>query len=186
MELYIKHMVSRRCIIFVKSVLQDMGIQYDFVELGRVQTDVSLTKEQFHLFEEMLNSADLELLTDKKQILVERVKNLIVEMVHDPEGMPVSIDSGYFEENLGYDYTYLSNMFSEVKGMSIKHYIILNKIERVKDLLLYDELTLSEIAYRLQYSSVGHLSNQFKKITGLSPSGFKGSGYKREMYLEDL
>lgn len=186
MELHIKHMVSRRCIIFVKDSLQDLGISYDSVVLGLVHTDEDLTENQLRLFREALNNADLELLTDKKQILVEKVKNLIVEMVHDPEGMPASIDSEYFEEKLGYDYTYISNTFSKIKGMSIKHYIILNKIERVKELLVYDEFTLSEIADRLQYSSVAHLSNQFKKITGLSPSSFKESGYKREKYIEDL
>jgi AraC-like DNA-binding protein len=122
----------------------------------------------------------LELLDDKKSILIEKIKSVIVEMIHYSDELPQINFSDYISEKLNFDYTYLSNVFSEVKGITIQHFIIINKIERVKELLLYDELNLTEISYKLQYSSVAHLSNQFKKVTGLSPSFYKQLQQKRK------
>lgn len=133
-----------------------------------------------------LSRTGLELLDDKKNILIERIKAVIVEMIHYSEELPKINYSDHISEKLNHDYTYLSNTFSEVKGITIQQYIIFHKIERVKELLLYDELTLTEIAYRMQYSSVAHLSNQFKKVTGLTPSYCKQLKHKRKGNLENL
>jgi len=128
----------------------------------------------------------LDLLDDKKSILIEKIKTLIIEMIHYSEELPAVNYSDYISEKLGYDYTYLSNIFTEVKGTTIQQFIIIHKIEKVKELLLYDELNLTQIAYKLHYSSVGHLSNQFKKVTGLSPSFYKQTKHKRNTNLENL
>lgn len=133
-----------------------------------------------------MRKSGLELLDDKKNILVERIKGVIIEMIHYSDEVPKVNDSDYISDKLGYDYTYLSNTFSEVKGTTIQQYIILHKIEKVKEMLLYDELTLTEIAYKLHYSSVAHLSNQFKKVTGLTPTYFKELKEKRMKNLENL
>jgi AraC-like DNA-binding protein len=130
--------------------------------------------------------AKLGLMYDEKNILIEKIKTVIVEMIHYADELPNVNYSDYISEKVGYDYTYLSNIFSEVKGTTIQHYIITHKIEKIKELLLYDELNLSEISYRLHYSSVAHLSNQFKKITGLTPTFFKELKNKRRSNLEDL
>jgi AraC-like DNA-binding protein len=128
----------------------------------------------------------LELLDDKKSILIEKIKNVIVEMVHYTDEIPKVNYSDYISEKLNHDYTYLSNIFSEVKGITIQQFIINHKIVRVKELLLYDELNLTEISYILNYSSVAHLSNQFKKVTGLSPTFFKQLKQKRNSNLENV
>jgi AraC-like DNA-binding protein len=186
MKLYIKYMVSLRCKMFVKSELEKLGINCTSVELGIVEIQDDVTTEQIEAFREALMKAGLELLDNKKHILVERIKSVIVEMVHYSDELPTVNDSDYISEKLGYEYTYLSNTFSEVRGITIQQYIIHHKIEKVKELLLYDELTLTEIAYKLHYSSVAHLSNQFKKITGLTPTFFKSLKEKRLKNLEDL
>jgi AraC-like DNA-binding protein len=133
-----------------------------------------------------LLKSGLELLDDKKSILIERIKSVIIELIHYSDEIPKVNFSEYLSEKLHYDYTYLANVFSEVKGTTIQQFIIMHKIEKVKELLLYDELNLTEISYKLHYSSVSHLSNQFKKITGLSPSFFKQLKQKRMKNLEDL
>ena len=131
-------------------------------------------------------NSGLELLDDKKSILIERIKSVIIEMIHYSDEVPKVNYSDYISQKLDYDYTYLSNVFSEVKGTTIQQFIINHKIEKVKELLLYDELNLTEISYRLHYSSVAHLSNQFKKVTGLSPTLFKTLKSKRVLNLEDI
>lgn len=186
MKLYIKYMVSLRCKMLVKDELKKLGLDYVSVDLGMVEIYGGITDEQRESLSNNLKRSGLELLDDKKNILVERIKSVIVEMIHYAEEIPDENDSDYISEKLGYDYTYLSNTFSEVKGITIQQYIILHKIEKVKELLLYDELTLTEIAYKLHYSSVAHLSNQFKKITGLTPTYFKEVKQKRDKNLEDL
>lgn len=186
MKLYIKYMVSLRCKMLVKSELEKLGIDYLSVDLGTVEIRGDITEKQREKFRKNLQQAGLELLDNKKNILVEKIKAVIVEMIHYSEEIPKVNDSDHISEKLGYDYTYLSNIFSEVKGMTIQQYVIMHKIEKVKELLLYDELTLTEIAYRLHYSSVAHLSNQFKKVTGLTPTYFKEVKEKREKNLEDL
>lgn len=186
MKLYIKYMVSLRCKMFVREELQKIGVNYISVDLGTVEVQDDITDEQLDLFAKNLKKGGLELLDDKKNILVEKIKNVIVEMIHFSDELPKVNDSNYISEKLEYDYTYLSNTFSEVRGITIQQYVIMHKIERVKELLLYDELTLTEIAWKLNYSSVAHLSNQFKKVTGLTPTYFKELKNKRERNLENL
>ena len=179
-------MVSQRCKMMVIDELNKVGVQYTAVDLGMVETFQDLSEQQRSLLRENLLKSGLELLDDKKSILIERIKNLIVEMVHYSDQLPDLNYSEYISNKLQYDYTYLSNIFSEVKGTTIQQFIIIHKIERVKELLLYDELNLTEIAYKLHYSSVAHLSNQFKKVTGLSPSFFKKLKKKRIGNLENM
>lgn len=186
MKLYIKYMVSLRCKMLVKSVLEKLGLICISVDLGMVEIKEDISNEDLEEFSKNLKNSGLELLDDKKNILVERIKSIIIEMIHYSDEVPKVNDSDYISEKLGYDYTYLSNTFSEVKGITIQQYIILHKIERVKELLIYDELSLTEIAYKLHYSSVAHLSNQFKKVTGLTPTYFKEVKEKRLKNLEDL
>jgi len=179
-------MVSLRCKMFVKEELEKLNLNYISVDLGVVEVQDNITDEQIEMFANRLMKGGLELLDDKKNILVEKIKNVIIEMIHFSDELPKVNDSDYISEKLNYDYTYLSNTFSDVKGMTIQKYIIMNKIERVKELLLYDELSLTEIAWKLNYSSVAHLSNQFKKITGLTPTYFKELKHKRERNLENI
>ncbi|PKD43732.1 helix-turn-helix domain-containing protein [Rhodohalobacter barkolensis] len=186
MKLYIKHMVSLRCKMVVKSELEKLGLTCVSVELGMVEIMEEVSNEQLEIFNQNLKKLGLELLDDKKNILVEKIKTLIIEMIHYSDEVPNVNDSDYISQKLNYDYTYLSNTFSEVKGITIQQYIILHKIEKVKELLIYDELTLTEIAHRLHYSSVAHLSNQFKKVTGLTPTYFKEVKENRNNNLEDL
>ncbi len=185
-KLYIKFMVSLRCKLMVKEELKKLGIKYVVVDLGVVEILEDITPEQRMQLKANLHRTGLELLDDKRSILIERIKNVVVEMIHYSEELPKVNYSDYISEKLGYDYTYLSNIFSEVKGITLQQYIIMHRIEKVKELLLYDELNLTEISYRLQYSSVAHLSNQFKKVTGLSPTFYKQLKQKRESNLENL
>jgi AraC-like DNA-binding protein len=186
MKLYIKYMVSLRCKMVVKEELKKLGLRYVAVDLGTVEILEDITESQREELRLALLKSGLVLLDDKKSILIEKIKNVITEMVHYADELPKVNYSDYISEKLGYDYTYLANIFSEVKGTTIQQYIIMHKIERVKELLLYNELNLTEISYKLNYSSVAHLSNQFKKITGLTPSYFKQLGEKRRTSLEDV
>lgn len=179
-------MVSLRCKMFVKDTLDNLNIKHSSIELGMVETCGPISEEKLSDLTEMLKKSGLLVLDNKRSILISKIKSVIVEMIHYSDEVPVDNYSDFISEKLGYDYTYLANVFSEVKGITIQHFIILNKIEKVKELLLYDELNLSEISYQLNYSSVAHLSTQFKKITGLTPSFFKLMGKKRKGNLEDL
>jgi AraC-like DNA-binding protein len=170
----------------VKEELEKLGLHYIIVELGTVEILEELKQEQRDQLKANLSKSGLELLDDKKSILIEKIKNVIIELIHYSEELPKVNYSDYISEKLKYDYTYLANVFSEVKGISIQHFIIIHKIERVKELLLYDELDLTEISYRMNYSSVSHLSNQFKKVTGLSPSYYKHLRQKRTGNLENV
>jgi len=172
--------------MIVKEELAKLGLRYVVVDLGTVEILEDITENQRANLKASLLRSGLELLDDKKSILIEKIKNVITEMIHYSDEVPKVNYSEYISDKLQYDYTYLSNMFSEVKGITIQQYIIINKIERVKELLLYDELNLTEISYKLQYSSVAHLSNQFKKVTGLSPSFYKQLKQKRKVNLENL
>ena len=172
--------------MMVKEELKKLGLKYVTVDLGVVEIMESITNEQRNQLRINLLASGLELLEDRKSILIEKIKNVIVEMVHYSGEVPKLNFSDYISKKLNYDYTYLANTFSEVKGITIQQFIIIHKIEKVKELLIYDELTLSEIAYKLHYSSVAHLSNQFKKITGLTPSFYKRLKEKRKGNLEDL
>jgi len=185
-KLYIKYMVSLRCKMMVKEELKKLGLQFLVLDLGMVEILENITITQREQLKERLLKSGLELLDDKKSILIEKIKNIITEMIHYSHELPKVNYSDYISEKLGLDYTYLANTFSEVKGITIQQFIIIHKIERVKELLIYDELNLTEIAYKMHYSSVGHLSNQFKKITGLTPSFYKQLKDKRKANLEDL
>jgi len=186
MFIYIKHMVSLRCKMVVEQELRKLGLRYVNVDLGSIEILGNITDFQRDQLRKNLNACGLELLEDKRKIMVEKIKALIIEMVHYSHELPKVNYSDYISEKLGYDYTYLANTFSEVKGITIQQYIILNKIERVKQLLLDDELNLTEISYKLSYSSVAHLSNQFKNVTGFAPSYYKKRKKKRIEHLEDL
>lgn len=186
MKLYIKYMVSLRCKMMVKEELKKLGLHYVIVDLGMIEILEDITQEQRNLLKENLLKSGLELLDDKKSILVEKIKNVITEMIHYSDELPKVNYSDYISEKLNHDYTYLANVFSEVKGITIQQFIIIHKIERVKELLLYDELNLTEISYKLHYSSVAHLSGQFKKITGLTPSFYKQLKEKRKSNLENM
>lgn len=186
MRIYIKYMVSLRCKMMVQEEIDKLGLQNAVVQLGTVDFPEIIDQEKLEVFRIRLSHLGLELLDDKKSILIEKIKNTITEMIHNAEEQPKENYSQYLSEKLEYDYTYLSNVFSEVNGYTIQHFIILNKIEKIKELLLYNELNLTEIAYKLNYSSVGHLSYQFKKITGLAPSFYKQLKLKRKKNLEDL
>jgi AraC-like DNA-binding protein len=179
-------MVSLRCKIVVRDQLENLRIPYECVDLGFVETSTPITGELIDELKKNLSRFGLELMDDKKSILIDRIKNVIIEMVHYEDELPKTNFSDYLSEKLDYDYTYLANIFSEVKGITIQHFIIIHKIEKVKELLLYDNLSLSEVAYRLHYSSVAHLSNQFKKVTGLTPSYFKKLRLKRHKNLENI
>src|SRR5687768_8498669 len=186
MRLFIKNMVSLRCKMVVKAELEQLGLFPKIIELGEVDIEENITDELRDKLKMALLRSGLELLEDKKSILIEKIKNIIVEMIHYSEEAPKTNFSDYLSSKLNYDYNYLSNLFSEVKGTTIAHFIIAHKIERAKELLVYDELTLTEIAEKLHYSSVAHLSNQFKKVTGLTPSFFKQMKNKRLIALENL
>ena len=186
MKLFIKYMVSTRCKMVVKEELKKIGLHFIFVDLGEVEIMGNITDEKRNLLRKGLLNSGLELMEDKKAILIEKIKNVIIEMVHYSDDIPKVNYSDYISEKLNHDYTYLSNIFSEVKGMTIQQFIINHKIERAKELLLYDEYNLTEISYKLNYSSVAHLSNQFKKITGLTPSHFKKLKEKRRNPIEEI
>lgn len=186
MKLYIKYMVSIRCKMIVKEELKKMGLRYVTVDLGDVEITEELTAEQREELKRALLKSGLELMDDQKAMLIERIKNVVVEMVHYADELPKTNFSDYLAHKLDYNYTYLANIFSETTGITIEHFIIAHKIEKVKELLLYDELNLTQISYKLHYSSVAHLSNQFKKVTGLTPSFFKKLKQKRILNLEDV
>ncbi|MDF3027202.1 MAG: transcriptional regulator, AraC family [Fluviicola sp.] len=172
-------MVSLRCKMVVKEELESLGLQLARVDLGVVELRDKIPEEVIEKLRKNLTRCGLELLDDRTSILIEQIKGVIIEMIHYSDESPKMNYSDYISEKLKYDYTYLSNLFSKVKGMTIQQFIIMNKVERVKELLMYDELNLTEISYKLNYSSVAHMSNQFKKVTGLSPSSYKQSNVKR-------
>lgn len=170
----------------VEEELKTLGIKFLHVDLGTVNTVEKITTVQRMKLRESLLKSGLELMDDKKSVLIEKIINVIIEMIHDSGELPEINYSDYISKKLDLNYTYLANIFSEVKGINIQQFIILHKIEKVKELLLYDELNLTEISFKLQYSSVGHLSNQFKKITGLTPSFYKKLKQKRNANLEKV
>ncbi len=186
MKIYIKYMVSIRCKMVVKSILKKLGLHFIVVDLGEVEIMETLTAEQHGQLAIALHEAGLELMDDKRAVLIEKIKNVIIEMVHYSDEMIKINFSDFLSKKLNHDYTYLANLFSEVQGTTIEHFIISHKVERIKELIIYDELNITEIAWKLNYSSVAHLSNQFKKVTGLSPSHFKQLKVKRRNPIEDV
>jgi len=179
-------MVSIRCKMLVKTELDKLGLHYISVSLGEVDVMENITAAQRATLKTALLKSGLELLDDKKSILIEKIKGVIIEMIHYSDELPKTNFSDYLSEKLQYDYTYLANLFSETEATTIEHFIIIHKIERVKELIIYDELNLTEIAWKMHYSSVAHLSHQFKKITGLTPSFFKSLKDKKRNTLENL
>jgi AraC-like DNA-binding protein len=170
----------------VKSELEMLGLHYSSVELCEAEIMEDISPEQLESLEIALKKTGLEVMLDKKNILVERIKAIIIDLVHNTdEQIKVNL-SDYLSEKLNHNYTYLGNLFSEVKGITIEKYYLSHKIEKVKELLIYDELNLTEIAWKLHYSSVAHLSNQFRKMTGLTPSQFKNLKNKKPQDLENV
>ncbi len=179
-------MVSQRCKMLVKDELRKLGLHFIIVELGEVEIMETLSLAELETLRSSLKESGLELMDDKRAVLIEKIKKVIIEMVHHSDEIIKVNFSHYISEKLQYDYTYLSNLFSEVQGTTIEQYIIAHKIERIKELILYGELNITEIAWKLNYSSVAHLSNQFKKMTGLSPSHFKQLKENKRKPLEEI
>jgi len=186
MKLYIKYMVSNRCKMAVKEELKKLGLHFIVVDLGEVEIMETISADQREKLKISLIDSGLELMDDKRAVLIEKIKNTIIEMIHHSDEMIKTNFSDYLSEKLNHDYTYLANLFSEVQGTTIEHFIINHKIERIKELIIYDELNITEIAWKMNYSSVAHLSNQFKKVTGLSPSHFKQLKDKKRSQIEDI
>ena len=171
--------------MLVKEELKKLNLHY-IVDMGSVDIMENITSEQREQIRVALLESGLELMDDKKAVLIEKIKNVIIEMVHYTDELPKTNFSQFLSEKLNHDYTYLANLFSEVEGTTIEKFMISHKIERVKELIIYDEMNLTEIAWIMHYSSVAHLSNQFKKVTGLSPSHFKQLKNKRRSPIEEI
>ena len=179
-------MVSNRCKTAVKDELKKLGLHFIMVDLGVVEIMETLTPEKIELLKKGLLESGLELMDNKRAILIEKIKNIIIDRVHHSEENIKINFSDYLSEKLDLNYTYLANLFSEVQGTTIEHFIISHKIERIKELIIYGEFNITEIAWKMNYSSVAHLSTQFKKVTGLSPSHFKQLKDKRRNPIEEI
>lgn len=179
-------MVSTRCKMVVKKILRDLGYHFILVDLGEVEVMEQLSLEQLKELQTVLYGVGFELMNDKKSILIERIKIVVVELVHYVQDLPITKFSDYLSQKLNHDYTYMANLFSDVQGTTIEQYIIGHKTERIKELIIYGELNITEIAYKMNYSSVAHMSSQFKKVTGLSPSHFKNLKHKKRNPLEEI
>jgi len=186
MKLLIKNMVCQRCKMAVESELVKMGIINARVELGEVEIDGHIPERKYEMLKNALFEYGLELMSDKKEVLVERIKLAVIDAIHNSKTLPKLNFSEHLSRKLNYNYTYLSNVFSKVSGGTLEQFIITHRIERAKELLACGDLTLTEIAWKLQYSSVAHLSNQFKKVTGSCPSQFKKLKDKKLVAIEDL
>jgi AraC-like DNA-binding protein len=186
LKLYIKYMVSNRCKMAVKDELKKLGLHFIVVDLGEVDIMENITAEQREQLKTALHNSGLELMDDKRAVLIEKIKNVIIEMVHHSDELIKINFSDFLSEKLNHNYTYLANLFSEVQGTTIEQFLISHKIERIKELIIYGELNITEIAWKMNYSSVAHLSNQFKKVTGLSPSHFKQLKDKRRSPIEEI
>lgn len=187
MKLSIKNMVCQRCIMVVKDELQRNNLQEETIHLGEIIFKNDLTDEQLKKLKDGLSKHGFEVLDDKKAVIIEKVKNIIVTIVHSPEGIDLKRNfSNIIAQQIPIDYNYISSIFSNTEGITIEQFIILQRIERVKELLVYNELSLSEIAYKLGYSNVQHLSTQFKKVTGLTPSHFKTIKEDKRKSLDQL
>ena len=179
-------MVSNRCKLAVKDELKKLGLHFIVVDLGEVEIMEKISFEKREMLKEGLHHSGLELMDDKKAILIEKIKNIIIDMVHHTEESIKINFSDFLSEKLNHNYTYLANLFSEVQGTTIEHFIISHKVERIKELIIYGEHNITEIAWKMGYSSVAHLSTQFKKVTGLSPTHFKQLKDKRRTSIEEI
>lgn len=185
-SLFIKNMVCNRCIMVVQNELDKLGIDVKNIKLGEVTIAEKLSPEEKENLEKALVPLGFEVIDEKKSRIIEKIKNIIIDLVHHQDNGLTSNLSDVLRSQLHHDYNYLSNLFSEVEGITIEKYFIAQKIEKVKELLVYDELSLSEIAFRLNYSSVAYLSNQFKKVTGLTPSHFRQIGEDKRKPLDEV
>ncbi len=185
MKLFIKNMVCNRCIMAVKNELEKSGNKVLKIQLGEAEIKESKYFDKKKISEK-LKDLGFELINDKKSKLIEKIKNEIVDLIHYSQKDTHINYSDYLAKKLNYEYNYLSNLFSEIEGTTIEKYIIAQKIERVKELLVYDEMSLSEIAYQMGYSSVAYLSTQFKKVTGLTPTYFKNIKENKRQPLDEL
>jgi|SRR5664280_1048829 len=186
LKLFIKYMVSIRCKMIVKAELEKLGIRFSKVELGEVELLGKVSQDQLERLNVALKLTGLEIMYDTQKILVERIKTIIIELIYiNDDQIKINLID-YLCEKLNNNYLYLSRLFSKVNGITIEQFYLTNKIDKVKELLVYDKLSLTEIAFKLNYSSVSHLSNQFKRMTGLTPSHFKKLKLKRRISLEDL
>lgn len=179
-------MLSNRCILSVKEILRDFGLHFVLVELGVVDVMEELDEEQRRRLKVAFINSGFELMDDKRAVLIDRIKQAIIEVVHKSDEVIKVNFSDYLSEKLNHDYTYLANLFSEVQGTTIEHYMIAQKVERIKELITYGDLNITEIAWKMNYSSVAHLSNQFKKMTGLSPSQFKMLKDQRRCPVDEI
>jgi len=186
LKLYIRNMVSTRCKLAVKEELKRLGLHFIIVDLGVVDIMEDITPEQREQISIALLKSGLELMDDKKAMVIEKIKNVIIEMVRSANELPRKNFSEYLSERLNHSYPLMASLFTEIQGTTIEKFIISHKIERVKELIVYDELDLTEIAYKMYYSSVAHLSNQFKKVTGLTPSHFKKLNSKKRELMENV
>lgn len=184
--LFVKNMVCNRCIMVVQQELDKMGLKTKNIRLGEVTLEKDPTTKQKEQLENALNALGFEIIDDKKSRIIEQIKNIIIEVVHHQDNDLKTNLSAVLSSQLHHDYNYLSNLFSEVEGTTIEKYFIHQKIEKVKELLVYDELSLSEIAFQLNYSSVAYLSSQFKKVTGLTPSHFKNIRADKRKPLDEV
>lgn len=186
MKLYIKNMVCSRCKMVVKNELEKLNLNTTSVELGEVYIEETLSKDELKKVDLTLKNLGFELIDDRKSQTIEKIKNTIITLVHHSDHEIKTNLSAFITSQIHQDYNYLSNLFSEVEGITIEKYVIAQRIERAKELMVYDELTLSEIANQLGYSSVAYLSNQFKKITGFTPSYFKSLKEHKRKNIEEL
>lgn len=173
MKLYIKYDINIACKIIVQEQLESLGIAYELMEFGEIELSDSITDEQFGNLQANLNRYGIEIINNQKSQLVQRIKDTIIEMIYEKDKLPTSTISNYLADQLNLSYGYIANVFSEYTYTSIENFIIIQKIERAKKLIVEDGLTLTEVSYKLNYSSVAYLSAQFKKVTGLTPSMFK-------------
>lgn len=179
-------MVCSRCKMIVKAELEKVGIHPQTVDLGEIEIETSPTQYQLSALEHSLRQFGFEIIDDRKSQIINKIKNVIVKLVHHSGGNIIVNLSGFISSEINLDYHYLSNLFSEVEGTTIEKYFINQRIEKAKELIVYDELSLSEIAYQLGYSSVSYLSNQFKKITGLTPTHYKALKQHKRKNIEEL
>ncbi|HEX6914820.1 MAG TPA: AraC family transcriptional regulator [Chitinophagaceae bacterium] len=187
MKLHVKNMVCDRCIMVVRNELDQLGLDYKNVQLGEVELDSEPAAEAIEHLREKLSGLGFELLDDRKAALINQIKTTIINLIHNSNSEELNKKiSVILSEKLGKEYHYLSSLFSSTEGVTIERYIILQRIERAKELLIYDELTLNEISWQLGYSSVQHLSLQFKKVTGMTPTEFKNLAVKNRKPLDQV
>ena len=179
-------MVSNRCKMVVKDILKQLELHFVLVDLGEVDIMENISVMQKEELKTLLKTAGLDLMDDKRAVLIEKIKNAVIEMVHHSDEVMKVNFSDFLSDKLNHDYTYLANLFSEIQGTTIEQFVISHKVERIKELIIYGELNITEIAWKMNYSSVAHLSNQFKKVTGLAPSHFKQLKDKRRQPIEDI